>query len=178
MKAFQLSVIAMSVVVLTACKREVIAPGPALVRQIVATSQDSILAQSTGTNQLAPIKLPAAITTPQAMIAKWNLVTDSSSWCYGPDPVVHTKSYDGAPSDYFDFRADGKCYTKEGSVYDTLAYTVTVGNQIILQKFGANVNGYYLADDITEFTAHNFNIATPFFATPMGWSTRGLYLTK
>jgi hypothetical protein len=183
MKPYLLIITLLAFSILYGCKREEVKPQSTRQSQTATTGKDSTLAHPTGgvtssdSNTLATITLPATVSTPQAMIAKWSLVRDTSSWCFGAD-TVHQKKYTGTPSDYFDFRADGKCYTKEGSVYDTLTYSVRVNNQIIIQKFGVNVNGYYLPNVITQLTDHSFTIASIFFPGAGGWSRRALYLQK
>ena len=155
------------------CKHEEVNPQSSRQSQTVTGGEIT----SSDSNKLATITLPAAAPTPKAMIAKWSLVEDTSSWSFGAD-TLHQKKYTGTPSDYFDFRTDGKCYTREGGVYDTLTYSVRVDNQIIIQKFGDNVNGYYLPNTITQLTDHNFTIASIFLPGPGGWSRRELYLKK
>ena len=173
MKAYLLVITLLAFSILYGCKPEEVKPQSS--KQSQTATGGEITASDT--NKLATIALPAAAPTPKAMIAKWSLVSDTSSWCFGAD-TLHQKKYTGTPSDYFDFRTDGKCYIREGGVYDTLSYSVRVDNQIIIQKFGDNVNGYYLPNTITQLTDHNFTIATIFLAGPGGWSRRELYLKK
>src|SRR4051812_13895323 len=78
----------------------------------------------------------------QLLLGKWSLVKDSTySWFPTTDTLAHIKRYSGTTGDYYDFRNDGKCYIKVAGVYDTLAYQITISNEVILQKFGINVNG-------------------------------------
>jgi hypothetical protein len=173
MKAYPLVITLLAFSILYGCKHEEVNPQSSGQSQTATGGEIT----SSDSNKLATITLPAAASTSKAMIAKWSLVKDTSSWCFGSD-TLHQKKYTGMSSDYFDFRTDGKCYTREGGVYDTLTYSVRVDNQIIIQKFGVNVNGYYLPNTIAQFTDHNFTIATISLAGPGGWSRRELYLQR
>ena len=88
---------------------------------------------------------------PVTLTAKWRLVNDSAA--FGEAYITKT-NYVGVPGDYFDFRADGKLYIKEGAKYDTLAYNMVAGDSVIINTF--NVNNY--PDVIKPFTAHNATI--------------------
>src|ERR1700710_284704 len=69
---------------------------------------------------------------PASLVTKWTLVNDSVSNSIG-NSYPHTKNYAGTAGDYFDFRSDGKCYTKEGNNYDTLAYQIIGANKINIE---------------------------------------------
>jgi hypothetical protein len=121
---------------------------------------------------------PAGPANIQVLVAKWNLVRDSVYNSMGNFPAGRTSAYNSAPGDYFDFRADGKCYTKEGNVYDTLAYTITANHRVVLSKFGIDVNGSYEPNIVPVLTDHKATIQTQFLATPDGFYLRYLYLKK
>jgi hypothetical protein len=96
---------------------------------------------------------------PVTLVAKWSLVNDSTA--YGgalASPLTKT-NYVGVPGDYFDFRADGKLYIKEGSKYDTLAYNnTTSGDSVIINAFNYNQN----PSVIKPLTANNATIYNTF----------------
>jgi hypothetical protein len=70
--------------------------------------------------------------------AKWNLVTD-----YTANHTGQINTYTGVPGNYFDFRPDGKCYTKEGSLYDTLSYAITSDTTMNIKPFGFSNAAFY-----------------------------------
>ena len=74
---------------------------------------------------------------PPGIVAKWELVNDSA--IYHNTPEGFTTNYKGQPGDYFDFRDNGKCYTKEGKVYDTLSYHLITDSTANIQNFGLNL---------------------------------------
>ena len=95
---------------------------------------------------------------PVTLVAKWSLVNDSTA--YGgalPSPLTKT-NYIGVRGDYFDFRADGKLYIKEGAKYDTLAYHMTSGDSVIINNF--NYNNY--PSVIRPLTANNVTVFSTF----------------
>ena len=83
---------------------------------------------------------PGRMNGSMSLTGKWQLVQDtiSNSWLKTA-PVI--TNYIGTPGDYFDFRADGFCYTKEGDAYDTLAYKQLSSKSVIMQNFGLVING-------------------------------------
>jgi len=72
-------------------------------------------------------------------------------------PLIKT-NYVGAPGDYFDFRANGRLYIKEGSGYDTLAYHTTARDSVVINNF--NYNNY--PSVIKPLTAHNATVYSRF----------------
>jgi len=95
---------------------------------------------------------------PATLVAKWNLVNDSTA-DGGPlaSPLIKT-NYVGVPGDYFDFRADGRLYIKEGSRYDTLAYHTRAGDSVVINNF--NYNNY--PSVIKPLTPHNATVYSRF----------------
>src|SRR5476649_2744188 len=77
---------------------------------------------------------------PVTLVAKWNLVNDSTASGGALASPLTKTNYVGVPGDYFDFRADGKLYIKEGAKYDTLTYNTTSGDSVIINNF--NYNNY------------------------------------
>jgi len=77
---------------------------------------------------------------PVTLVAKWSLVNDSTAHGGALASPLTKTNYVGVPGDYFDFRANGKLYIKEGSKYDTLTYNMTSGDSVIINTF--NYNNY------------------------------------
>ena len=93
------------------------------------------------------------------LIAKWHLVNDSTAYGGALAAPLTKTNYIGLPDDYFDFRADGKLYIKEGAKYDTLAYNNTAaGDSVIINNF--NYNNY--PSVIKPLTSHNATIYSAF----------------
>jgi hypothetical protein len=104
----------------------------------------------------------SGVTSPVTLVAKWGLVNDSTA--YGESYITKT-NYVGVPGDYFDFRADGKVYIKEGAKCDTLTYHMVGRDSVSINTF--NVNNY--PNVIDPFTAHNAAIHSSNF--PIFWVT-------
>jgi hypothetical protein len=85
---------------------------------------------------------------PPTLIAKWNLVSD-----YTANHLAQINNYIGVPGDYFDFREDGKCYVKEGSIYDTLSYAKKNDTTITIVPFAYN-NAAYFSGQGNPLTLH------------------------
>lgn len=104
------------------------------------------------------------------------MVSDSTS-----DSMLRTSAlttmYKGQAGDYFDFRDNGYCYTKEGAVYDTLSYRLTGYSGIMLQKFGLILNGIP-ETSTTSFTGSSLTITTNNIFTPAGTLYRKVILTR
>jgi len=119
---------------------------------------------------------PGKMNGSMSLTGKWQLVQDtiSNSWLKTA-PVI--TNYIGTSGDYFDFRADGFCYTKEGDAYDTLAYKQVSSKSIILQKFGLVINGTTEASAITQ-TGATANITTQNILSPAGTIFREVNLKR
>jgi hypothetical protein len=89
---------------------------------------------------------------PVTLVTKWNLVSD-----YTANHLGQMNTYAGVSGDYFDFRADGKCYTKEGSQYDTLSYVVTSDSTLNIKPFGYS-NAAYYSGHTAPLTMHTATI--------------------
>src|SRR5947208_2904362 len=76
---------------------------------------------------------------PVTILHKWNLVNDSTY--YGLGLNNHPVNYLGKPGDYFDFRADGYLYIREGSGLDTLSYSISSDTTLVIAGFGMILNG-------------------------------------
>ena len=107
--------------------------------------------------------LDADPTTSTTLTGKWDLVNDSSA--YGESYITKT-NYVGVPGDYFDFRANGNVYIKEGANYDTLAYNMVGGDSVVINTF--NVNNY--PDVITPLTGNRVSIYSG--SLPIFWVTK------
>ncbi|WP_428330148.1 hypothetical protein [Mucilaginibacter sp.] len=115
-------------------------------------------------------------TTIAAITGKWNLVSDSTYAGVGYNN--HPVNYIGQPGDYFNFTADGLVYTKEGSVLDTLTYSIQANNQLNISGFGIILNGVPELSQISNFTAHTLKITAPRGITPGGQFGRVVSLTR
>lgn len=115
------------------------------------------------------------VVEPNSLVTKWTLVRDSTSVSIGSANSI-TEKYTGVAGDYFDFRTDGKCYTREGNVYDTLAYQLIGSNRINIEKFGFSSAGSPCTID--PFTAHKATITSPDLLSPGGTAYRSVSLTK
>jgi len=59
------------------------------------------------------------------IVAKWNLINDSSSLSgSGVPQFTYGSNYIGTPADYYDFSTNGNVYIKEGASLDTMRYEV------------------------------------------------------
>jgi hypothetical protein len=110
------------------------------------------------------------------LTSKWQIVNDSIANSMVRVSAL-TSNYVGVAGDYFDFRPDGFCYTKEGNTYDTLAYQLVSPQSIIIQKFGLNINGVTEASNLTQ-TSSTANITTQNMFTPGGTLFRTVNLKK
>ena len=112
-----------------------------------------------------------------SLVAKWNIVTDSTF--AGAGITNHPVDYSGQPGDYFDIRTNGYIYTKEGAVLDTLSYTLVSDTTIIIKPFGLAVNSVPpTTSHITNLTSNSVTIASPVFATPGGEFGRKVSLSR
>jgi len=119
---------------------------------------------------------PANMNGSMSLTGKWQLVQDSisNSWLKTA-PVI--TNYIGAAGDYFDFRSDGFCYTKEGDAYDTLAYKQVSSKSVIMQNFGLVINGAAEASVVTEMGT-TANITTQNILSPSGTIFREVNLKR
>ncbi len=119
---------------------------------------------------------PGKMNGSMSLTGKWQLVQDSisNSWLK-TEPVI--SNYYGSSGDYFDFRTDGFCYTREGDAYDTLAYKQVSSKSVILQKFGLVINGTTEASVITQ-TGITVNITTQNILSPSGTIFREVNLKR
>jgi hypothetical protein len=109
-------------------------------------------------------------------VSKWQLVNDSTANSMLRTSAL-TSNYIGVAGDYFDFRTDGFCYTREGKTYDTIAYQLVSPQSIIIQKFGLNINGVTEASNLTQ-TNTTATITTQNMLTPGGTLFRVVNLKK
>jgi hypothetical protein len=119
---------------------------------------------------------PGMMNGSMSLSGKWQLVQDSisNSWLKTA-PVI--TNYIGASGDYFDFRSDGFCYTKEGDAYDTLAYKQVSSKSIIMQNFGLVINGATEASVVTQ-TSTTADITTQNILSPSGTIFREVKLKR
>ena len=69
-------------------------------------------------------------TTSEKVLGKWSVTNTVDNSFYNNTAHVTTRA--GLAADYADFRSDGKLYSKDGIYLDTVAYSITVDNKIIL----------------------------------------------
>jgi hypothetical protein len=119
---------------------------------------------------------PANMNGSMSLAGKWTLVQDSTANSMARAVPLIT-NYVGAAGDYFDFRSDGFCYTKEGVVYDTLSYKQVSAKSIIIQKFGLIINGSAETSILTQ-TVSTANITTQNMDTPGGTIFREVNLKR
>ncbi|MFI5161417.1 MAG: hypothetical protein ACHQHN_09075 [Sphingobacteriales bacterium] len=158
MKANYLFVLFAAVVLVSSCKNEIVKP---------ASTTTTTIVDEPSTN----------------IAGKWNLVKDSTSNQFiGP---VHNTVYIGTPSDYYDFRADGKCYISSNGSNDTVSYKMGTNNSLIFGDPVAEIDaatGETVYQDpnptpIDPLTTHS---ATIIFATasPGGARCEAIYLAR
>ena len=107
--------------------------------------------------------------TSASINGKWNLITDSVF--VGVAQFNHLVVITGQAGDYFDFRTDGKLYTKEGSTYDTSAYHIITDTTLIISSL-------YDTCHISNLTAHSAVVSAPVSITPGGVFGRTVYLSR
>ncbi|HVW94466.1 MAG TPA: hypothetical protein VHA56_00690 [Mucilaginibacter sp.] len=112
---------------------------------------------------------------PVVLVAKWKLVSDSTAMS-STGMETSTASYKGTVADYFDFRSDGKCYIKEGNVYDTLDYHLKGPTRIVISNFGDNDDDH--PSVIDPFTGNRAVITSPLSFSSGGFSYRTVTLKK
>jgi len=130
----------------------------------------AVLASSCQKQNVQPKSTMAIQSSPPSIVAKWNLVKDStSSQLFGP-PV--TRVYVGMPNDYYDFRVDGKCYIRENGAYDTLAYKMLDDTNVVFKDLSS------YPSTINSLTSHSarFSFALP--QSPGGANSRTVFLSK
>ncbi len=111
-----------------------------------------------------------------SLIAKWKIVTDSTFEGVGSNN--HPVNYQGQAGDYFDIRENGYIYTREGTVLDTLSYTLISNSTIGIRAFGLEINNVPATSQIKNFSAHAVTIVSPLFLTPGGEFGRRVSLSR
>lgn len=110
------------------------------------------------------------------LLGKWNILTDSTY--SGVGVGNHAVNYTGQDGDYFNFTAEGKLYTKEGDILDTLNYHFTSNTTMIIDAFGLTLNGVPATCTITNFATHTVTITAPVALTPGGAFGRKVNLIR
>lgn len=111
-----------------------------------------------------------------SLIGKWKIVTDST---YLDISFYNNHMYhQGKAGDYFDFRNDGKLYTKEGARMDTTSYQLTSDTTILIPSFGINSSGTTATSFITKLPANNIVIKSSKFTALGGFLRRKVILSK
>jgi hypothetical protein len=107
-----------------------------------------------------------------SIIKKWNLVSDEQYQGVGVNN--HLVTYTGQAADYFDFRSDGNCYTREDGELDTLQYSLISDTLILITSFGLNGTNSH----ISTLSANNAVISSPVLISPGGAFGRKVILTR
>lgn len=102
-----------------------------------------------------------------SIAGSWNVVQDSTY--QGVGLTNHLVVYKGKEGDYFDFKDDGKVYTKEGSNYAVLDYRATA-DSIIINSF-PNPCSF-------NFTGNTLSIISSEYTTPGGMMKRSVFLSR
>jgi hypothetical protein len=130
MKANYLFVLFTAVVLASSCKKENVQPAA------------------------APFTTSAAKS--QTLVARWSIAKDSIAASFiGP---VHYNVYVGTADDYYDFRADGRCYIKENGTFDTITYKIVSDTTVAF-------NGSFYDSKVNPLTTHSARID---FMEPQG----------
>ncbi len=116
-----------------------------------------VLASSCKNENVQPTK--AQVTTSavhSSLVARWNIAKDSIAASFiGP---VHYNVYVGTADDYYDFRADGRCYVKENGAFDTISYKIVTDTTVAF-------NGSLYPSEVNPLTSHSARID---FMQPQG----------
>jgi len=94
---------------------------------------------------------------PTSIIGKWNIQIDTSF--VGEGGLNHVVIYSGKSGDYFNFNSDGRTYTKEDSILDTLTYTLS-SDSILIKNFSSGYEGKCL---FKSPSSGNIVISTGYF---------------
>lgn len=128
-----------------------------------------VFASSCQKQNVAPAG-PLNITQHGPIVAKWNIAKDSTATQYSAQVYPHV--YVGGADDYYDFRADGKCYIYENGAFDTLGYKIITNDRLVF------TNSYYGAI-INPLTSHGATISFIVAQGPgMGVYSKTVFLTK
>ncbi|HZX57575.1 MAG TPA: hypothetical protein VFE54_02575 [Mucilaginibacter sp.] len=113
---------------------------------------------------------PLNITQHGQLVAKWNIAKDSTASQF-TTTLVNSHVYIGSADDYYDFRADGKCYIHENGAFDTLTFKIVTDTTV---AFNAQYPSL-----INPLTSHSARIS---FAEPQGpgggFYSKTVFLTK
>jgi len=106
----------------------------------------------------------------------WTLVSDSTYSSIGIAAQRFGRA--GTPTDYWDFRGDGHVYTKEGTILDTMSYTLNTPTTITISDFIWAFGLKSAVCTIKNLTAHEVVIRSN-ETIPPGWPvTRVLHLRR
>jgi hypothetical protein len=112
-----------------------------------------------------------------SIVGNWNIVVDTTSAGVGSANAFAI--YPGKPGDYFDIRANGYIYTKEGATLDTASYQLLSDSTIIIHSF------FYFSNSATYPTCHiktiganTITIYLPWLLSPGGAFGRSIVLSR
>ncbi len=127
------------------------------------------LATSCKKQSVAPVG-PLNIAQHGPIVAKWNIAKDSTASAF-TTTLVNTHVYVGGADDYYDFRADGKCYIHENGAFDTLTFKIVTDTTVAFDARYPSI--------INPLTSHSAMIS---FAEPQGpgggFYSKTVFLTK
>ena len=92
-----------------------------------------------------------------SILGKWNIQIDTSF--VGSFASNHEVIYSGKSGDYFYFNSDGHLYTKENSILDTLAYTLSL-DSVLIENFTFGYKGKCV---FNLPSTHNLVISSGYF---------------
>jgi hypothetical protein len=142
-----------------------------------------VLASSCKKQNMQPVATPAIPVTTAALLGKWSIAKDSTYIAFIGPPTITV--YVGTANDYYDFRADSKCYKHENGVYDTIAYKIASDTSVIFGDPVAYIDAnsgktMYAQRDptvINPLTAHSAKIVFS-YVSPGGPHYNAIYLSK
>lgn len=74
-----------------------------------------------------------------SLTGKWNIINDSTSILNDvPNKTDSHSNFIGGLADYYDFTSEGNLYVREGTNFDTLAFTFVSTNRINIIAFSYN----------------------------------------
>lgn len=112
---------------------------------------------------------------PVTLVHKWNVLSDSTDNLFSGN----RRYYTGQTGDYFDFRTDNKIYLKEGSLLDTMSYSINADGtaEIYYKYFPSSLTGQ-ATDTKVQLSANNATLLSNSGLTPEGAYGRGVRLSR
>jgi hypothetical protein len=112
-----------------------------------------------------------------SIVGNWNIVVDTTSG--GAGSANAFAIYLGKQGDYFDIRADGYVYSKEGAKLDTARYQLLSDSTVTIQSFFYFTNTATLPTcHIKSIGANSILIYLPWIFSPGGAFGRSIVLSR